>query len=159
MARRINVGQRYSNEYGLWVSRPGKDIYSTGSPDFLVDGSVEQSQPYIVGSVSRITFNNQAVADPVYFNMLAAYSETSIYHNLGYLPMIWMWKDYTATSDTYGPQTDVNGAPHYNVYYDTNRILLQGWIPWRAGVTFPYLADFQLGYVMRYVIFKNRAAN
>jgi hypothetical protein len=152
MVQRIVLGDR-SGAKGLWISRPGYSAYSNNTQDFLVDGSVEQSQPWMTGSFDHLTYTGQTT-DPVY-GVPASYFQQVIYHNLAYRPMFWSWKDYNAATG-YGPQSDINYPPHYYIVYTDQFLLARGYIGWYPGRSVAWTGDFGLGFTFRYVIFRNR---
>jgi hypothetical protein len=152
MTGRIILGDR-GGQKGLWISRPGRSVTSSFTGDFLVDGSVEQSRPYMVGSFNSMPYIGQTT-DPTYGTPASAF-QLNISHGLGYLPFIWMWKDFDGAGG-YGPQMDVFIPPHYRVIYDGSTIYAQGWIGWWPGRSGPWTGNFGLGYTMRYVVFRNK---
>ena len=71
--RRVVLGQRADLEYGLWVSKPGKDAFTGGVEDFLLNATEQSYQVLMRGSFTI------PGAGP-FVNMLVAS------HNLGYPP-------------------------------------------------------------------------
>lgn len=83
MARRLILGQRNTGEYGLWLSKPGKDVFSTNVSDFMIS-DVAGLQPFTSGTVNSIAMSSSAA----YANGIQAFYQLNIPHNLGYIPSI-----------------------------------------------------------------------
>lgn len=52
MVQRVIIGTRNS-EIGMWVSRPGKSVYSTNPADFLIDTTRVPLSPIIAGTITN----------------------------------------------------------------------------------------------------------
>jgi len=95
--RRVLLGERNAGEYGLWVSKPSKDVYSTNTNDFLLSPTFNVCGAALTGFfgttlnlVSDI-YGGHESADAygdifVYDNVI--YSIT-IAHGLGYTPILY----------------------------------------------------------------------
>jgi hypothetical protein len=74
-------------DYGLKISRPGKDISSTTPEDFVFNSKNENNVKIVArdGDTATITTGNYKV-------------DVSITHNLGFIPMVMLFVELTPAS-------------------------------------------------------------
>ena len=75
--RRICEGFRNAGEYGLWVSKPGKDVMTASADELLFNMSNLPVRPYISGIIDRATIGSGGFL-----------TSTTLSHGLGYVPVV-----------------------------------------------------------------------
>lgn len=86
MTERIIVGERYG-EYGLWISKPGTSAWSTDRTGFLVYNSMQHLHVHMSGTIG---------------------SSGSVFHGLGYVPIVQASPSSFSTSTAYRLYIDAN---------------------------------------------------
>lgn len=86
MVERIIVGERYG-EYGLWISKPGVSAWSTDRTGFLVYNNMQHLHVHMSGTIS---------------------SSTSVFHGLGYVPIVQCSPSSFSTSTAFRLYVDAN---------------------------------------------------
>ena len=81
MVARLVLGQRGAGEYGMWVSKPGIDVFSATDDQLLFGPTSYNAAPYMIGVTTGATIN----------------------HNLGYVP----WCIYSDISQAKFIETSV----------------------------------------------------
>ncbi len=176
MANRVLLGNR-GGEMGLWVSAPGKDVYSGVFEDLLVDTTRINTQPLIKGFTSGTTLaydagrttgptigQNYAVNQTTgkfawyawAFPGTAAYSLT-IPHNLGFIPLCHL-----------SVMSDYGGTPYPNIFIDANNLVFVYYENWDAvniwdGSTYQAVLDvkasaYTFNCDFHYTLFRQQAA-
>ena len=64
MANRIVLGQRNAGEYGMWISKPGVNVYGAGEFDLLLDSANKHFQYVVSGLVTLPRGVNVDIATP-----------------------------------------------------------------------------------------------
>ena len=77
MVARLVLGQRNAGEFGLWVSKPGVDVFSASGESLLFGPDYYNAKPILVGSLQ---------------------TSGQIPHNLGYVPLALVFGDKAVTS-------------------------------------------------------------
>jgi len=122
--RRVLFGQRNAGEYGAWVTKQGKDVFSTVDDDFLLGSNTYPLLPIFTGSVATLPLlsdSNVVIFDSDRSQHTVEYG-LLINHSLGYVPMCWTDLNPAATasnlSGTDYPQISLPG--NVNVTFIAN---------------------------------------
>lgn len=116
MTARVLIGKR-DDQYGVWVSRPGRSVYSTSENDLMLSTTRTNLTPVMSGVITNPSLSRKSGDDPAPGREVTGTSRRSksgwvhyqkIYkHNLGYTPIAFFSVGSTYAGEHY-PQIYIN---------------------------------------------------